>query len=313
MKNIYSFFKILIFIIFLSTGFISFAQNSGTNSGGQVNQVQPSIIIVPLKVEGQNYRKLIEDPTEGFNRRTAINVVDNAIKTRGFPTIDFVGQLEKVKTTEAYTNGTQKDEQSDIINSSGADIFITVDINVSKSANGTEVSLFLVARETATGAKLSTSKLGNSGKYYTDDIHKLTTKALDNIKEDFLNELQISFTKIVNEGRSVFVSFKIAQGSAVNFKSEVGNEGDLLSEAISDWLKKNSYKGYAKPGGSSALELIYEDVRLPLKDQSTGLNYDPKNDFGRLIRKFLRTLKVDAEIDAPQLGQIVITIKGKLN
>jgi len=241
-----------------------------------------------------------------------MNVVDNAIKTRGFTTVDFVGQLEKIKTTEAYTNGSQKDEQSAIINSSGADIFVTVDINVSKTASGTEVSLFLVARETATGVKLSTSKPGNSGRYYTDDIHKLTAKALDNIKEDFLNELQISFTNIVNEGRSVFVSFKVAQGSTINFKSEVGNEGDLLSEAISDWLKKNSYKGYAKPGGSSALELVY-DLRLPLKDQSTGMNYDPQHDFGKLIRKYLRTLKIDAEIDAPQLGQIVITIKGKLN
>ena len=300
---------ILAILAFLNClAFTSFSQNTATNSGGQVNQIQPSIISVPLKTKGQKYRDLIEDPLQGFNRRTAMNVVDNAFKTKGFVTYDFVGQLEKTETASAFTQNAQVDEQDLIVNNSGADIFVTIDIDVSKGTSGTEVTLFLVAREAASGAKLSISKPGRSGLRYTDNIPKLTELALDNIKEDFLNELQLSFTKIVNDGRSVFIKFVLDQDATITYRSEIGTDGDLLSESIGDWLGQNAFKNYVRPGGSTARELVFEDVHLPLKDQATGLNY-PIKDFGRLIRKYLKSINVNAEIDYPQQGQIIVTIK----
>jgi hypothetical protein len=303
---------IIFFLLLNSVGISVFAQNAATNSGGQVETNQPSIITVPLKIAGQNYRSLIEDPVNGFNVRTALNVVDQALKARGFTTNDFVGTLEATKTIDGFADGVQDDEQSKIIKNSGADIYITVDAKVTKGNSGTEVSLFLVAKQSATGLKLSTSLLGSSGKFYTDDVHKLMVKALDNIKEDFLNELQRTFTDIVKNGQQIGLQFAIAGDSPVNFSSEIGTDGDLLSEAISDWLGKNAYKNYAKPSGGGTSILLKYDIKLPLKDQSTGLNYLPKEDFGRQLRKYLRTLKIDADITSPQAGQLLVTIKGKI-
>jgi len=292
--------------------FSTFAQNAATNSGGQKNQTQPTIISVPLKVTGQSYKALMEDPVKGFDIRTALNVVDNALKTRGFKANDFIGTLEKTQTANAFTNGVQVDEQTAIIDASGADIFITVDIDVKRGNSGSEVSLTLVAKHCASGAKLSVSQPGKSGKFYTDDINRLMIKAVDNIKEDFINELQRSFTDIVNEGQQISLQFSISGDSPINLNSEVGTDGDLLSEALSDWLGKNVYKNYAKPSGGSNALLTRYDIKLPLKNQSTGDNYQPKEDFGRLIRKYLRTLKIDAEVSSPQAGQLIVTIKGKL-
>ncbi len=306
--------KIIISCLVILNSFLfsTFAQNASTNSGGQVNQTQPSVITVPLKVQGQNYRSLIEDPINGFNVRTALNIVDQALKTRGFVTNDFVGTLEKTKTMNAFADGVQVDEQTSIIDASGADIYITVDVQVMKRNSGTKVTLFLVAKQSSTGLKLSTSARGDSPEKYSDDISGLIIVALDKIKEDFLNELQRTFTDIVNNGQQVGLQFSLVQDCPINFNTETGNEGDLLSEVISDWLGKNSYKNYAKPsGGSTSTQLSY-DIKLPLKDQSTGLNYKPKEDFGRLIRKYLRTLKIDSEISSPQQGQLLITIKGKI-
>jgi hypothetical protein len=293
-------------LVLQSICFSAISQNAATNSGGQVNQIQPSIIVIPLKMEGQKYRQLLEDPEKGFQKRIAISRVKEAFDTRGFTTYDFMAELTKSETSGAFTGGAQTDEKDVIVKNSGADIFVTVDINVDKGSSGTDVKIILQAFETATGRSL-TNKDASSGKFYTEDIAKLAGKAIDIMKEDFLNVLQSKFTDIVNNGRSLYVEFVLDPSSTLNFQSEVGTDGDLLSESIVDWMGKNAYKNYAKKGGSTALKIIYDDVRIPLKDQSTGLNYEVES-YGRLIRKYLKSMNVIATLEYPR-GQIIVTIK----
>ncbi len=286
--------------------FSLFAQNPATNSGGQVQQIQPTIIVLPFKTEGQRYRTLLEDPREGFEKRIAISRVKEAFDTRGFTTVDFLGELKKLETAGAFTADSKTNEKDEIVRNSGADIFVVVDINVQKSESGTEVNIILHAYETATGRSL-TNKDASSGKFYTSDISKLAGRAIDLMKEDFLNVLQTKFTDIVNNGRSIYVEFVLDQNASKTFESEVGTEGDLLSEAIVDWMGKNAYKNYAKKKGSTTQKILYDDVRIPLKDQATGLNYEIES-FGRSIRKFLRSLNLNCTVEYPS-GQITVTIK----
>lgn len=300
MKIIYLF----IFIAFYSID--TFSQNAATNSGGQVNQIQPTIIVIPFKTEGQKYRKILEDPIEGFQKRIAISRVKEAFDSRGFTTYDFMGELTKSETAGAFTENAQSDEKDIIVKNSGADIFVVVDIHVEKGTSGTDVKIILQAFETATGRSL-TNKDASSGKFYTDDISKLAGKAIDIMKEDFLNVLQTKFTDIVTNGRSIYMEFVLDANSTLTFQSEVGTDGDLLSEVIVEWMKKNSFKNYAKKGGSTALKIIYDDVRIPLKDQATGLNYDVE-EFGKLIRKYLKSINAPASLEYPR-GQIIVTIK----
>jgi hypothetical protein len=94
----------------------------------------------------------------------------------------------------------------------------------------------------------------------------------------------------------------------MTYDKEVGTDGDLLSEAIMDWMTKNAYKNYAKKRNSTSLEVVYNEVRIPLKDQATGDNYDIEM-FGRLIRKFLKnTFQIEALVTYPP-GQIMVTLK----
>ena len=103
------------------------------------------------------------------------------------------------------------------------------------------------------------------------------------------------------------MEFVLDPNSTLNFQSEVGTDGDLLSETIVDWMGRNAYKNYAKKGGSTALKIIYDDVRIPLKDQATGMNYEVES-FGKLIRKYLKSINVIGTVEYPR-GQIVVTIK----
>jgi hypothetical protein len=297
----------LLCTIILSTIYNSLhAQNAATNSGGQSNQIQPTIIVIPYKTEGQKYRSLIEDQERGFQRRIAISRVKEAFDSRGFTTYDFIAELAKSETAGAFTAEAQLDEKDIIVRNSGADMFVTVDINVDRGGSGTEVKIILQGYETATGRSLS-NKDASSGKFYTDDISKLAGRAIDVMKEDFLNVLQTKFTDIVNNGRSLYMEFVLSPTATINFDSEIGTDGDLLSEAIVTWMGKNTYKNYAKRGGSTKSRMVYDDVKIPLKDQATGLNYDI-SEFGKLIRKYLKTLGITASIEYPR-GQIIVTIK----
>lgn len=289
-------------ILFISFSLPAFAQNPATNSGGQVVQIQPSIMVIPMKKQGEDYRQLLEN---GVEKRLAISRVKAAFDSRGFTTVDFEAELKKVTTLGAFNGDTQTDVKDAIVRNSGADIFVEVDINVMRGQSGTEVTIILEAFESATGRSLSNDD-ESSGKYYTDDIAKLAGKAIDGMKENFLNQLQLKFTEIVTNGRSVYIEFGLGPDATINFQSEVNDDGDLLSEVIGDWMKDNAYKNYAKKGGSTALKVIYDDVRLPLKDQETGLNYEIES-FGRAIRLFLRSMNIKATVDYPR-GQIVVTV-----
>jgi len=70
-------------IIILALSIKSYGQNSATNSGGQVNQIQPSIIVIPYKKDGEKYKSLLQDPEKGFQKRLAISRMKEAFDSRG--------------------------------------------------------------------------------------------------------------------------------------------------------------------------------------------------------------------------------------
>ena len=297
------------FILILSMLFqlTTFSQNSSTNSGGQIEQIQPILIVIPYTVKGQNIRTVLEDAEHGPEKRIAISRVKEAFDSRGFTTYDFIATLKKAETAGVFSMDAQGDYKEKILQMSGADIYVEVDITApQRNQSGREVHINMQGFETATGRSLA-NKDAFSGKFFTDDISKLAGKAIDLMKEDFLNVLQNKFTDIVNNGRSVYMEFVLDPNSKLTFQSEVGKNGDLLSESIMDWMRKNAFKGQAKKGSSTALKIIYDDVKIPLKDQETKENYEIES-FGRMIRKYLKSIDASATLEYPR-GQIIVTIK----
>ncbi len=270
----------------------------------QVNTNQPTIIVVPHTFKGQDIRETIEGEN-GFNIRTVLARMKEAFDSRGFTTYDFISTVKRMETLNLFNSQTQTGYKEEIAKNSGADIYIDVELVVDRSEpNGTELKLIIEAVETATGRSLS-NKIAASGRYHTNDINKLVLLAIDKTKDDFMNTLQSKFTDIVNNGRSIIIEFRLAQGSKINFNSEVGKDGDLLSEAIMDFMAANSFKNQNKKSVSTAKLLIYEDVRIPIRQQN-GQNY-PIDEFGRVLRKFLRNLHLNPTIEYLR-GQIVVTI-----
>lgn len=269
-----------------------------------IQTVQPSIMVMPFTKEGQDIRTVLEDD---FNKRIAITKVKEAFDNRGFNTKDFVGTLKIALKERALGSDNKTDLKAEVIRMSGADIYVQVEVFVQKSGSGNSVKLILQGYDSFTGQSLS-NKIGQSGKFYTDDIAKLSQKAVESCSEEFLNTLNSKFGEIVKNGRSIRISIAFDENSEYNMNSEIGSDGDLFSDLMEDWLEDNSYKNNFHLQGISESEMIIDDFRIPIKDEN-GRNFRASK-VARSLRKYIKgTLGISVKTDVEGSGKINIIIQ----
>jgi hypothetical protein len=78
--------------------------------------------------------------------------------------------------------------------------------------------------------------------------------------------------------------------------SEISSDGLPLSDAIESWIGKNAFKNNYHIQGTTDHKMIFDDVKIPLKDQLTGTNYNP-NKFALELFKFLKELGLQPKKD----------------
>ena len=292
-KYLITIFSILLF------GSRSIAQTSTPT----VTTVQPKIMVIPYTKEGEDIRTILE---ADVNKRIALTKIKEAFDSRGFTTVDFTAKLKAAGDNAIFTADNQTDLKSQIIQMSGADVYVEAETDVLLSPTGNSVKMLVTAYEISTGNSLA-NKVGESGKFYTDDIGKLASKAIESCAEDFLNVMQNKFTDIVENGKSIIVNFGFAESSAYVMSSEIGSQGLQLSDELELWMEEHAYKNNYHIQGTTDRQMIFDDVRIPLKDPATGNNYNT-NKFALEIFKFMRSLglKITRDIKG---NTIYITIQ----
>lgn len=292
--------KYLSFIFIFFAIMMVHAQDAVTS---QVATVQPKIMVIPYTKEGEDIRTILEDDV---NKRIILTKIKEAFDSRGFTTVDFTAKLKTVNANNVFMADNKTDLKTQIVQQSGADVYVEAEMNVLLSGSGNSVKIILTAYEISTGNSLA-NKVGESNKFYTDDIGKLATKAVESCAEDFLNTMQMKFTDIVENGKSIQVNFGFDMGSAYTMSSEVGSNGLLLSDEIELWMEQAAYKNNYHIQGTTDSQMIFDDVRIPLKDPVNGRNYNP-NKFAMEIFKFMRSLGLQVSRDIKG-NTIYITIK----
>lgn len=293
----------IIFILILSITIISTNHADSQTKNNQVNIVQPKIMVIPYTKEGEDIRTILE---QDVSRRIAITKIKEGFDGRGFTTVDFVAKLKAAKDNNVFTTESQSDIKTQLIQMSGADVYVQAEVSSLKNETGSSVTLVLTAYEASTGNSLS-NKVGESGKFYTDDFGKLASKAVESCVEDFLNVMQIKFTDVVNNGKSVLIDISFDGNSTYKMSSEIGVDKLPLSDQIELWVEKNSFKNNYHIQGTTALKMIFDDVRIPLKDPVNGNNYNP-NKFALEIFKFFKEIGLQPTKDIKG-NTIFITIK----
>lgn len=252
-------------------------------SWAQVVTVQPKIMVIPFTKQGEDIAEIIEGDV---NKRIVLAKIREAFDSRGFTTVDFAAKLKSLSRVDGLSQGSQSDLKSMIIQQSGADIYVEAEIDILLSSSGNSVKTILTAYDISTGGSLS-NKVGESGKFYTDDIGKLASKAVEKVADEFLDIIQMKFTDMVNNGRSISVDFGFEPTSPLSMSTEIGDEGLTLSDQLELWMSEHAYKNNYHIQGTTDKKMIFDDVRIPLKDEN-GNNYNI-NRFGLEFLKFARS------------------------
>lgn len=282
---------LIMFVVFLASA-----------NAQQTVTVQPKIMVVPFVKEGEDIRNVLENDV---NKRIVLTKIKEAFDSRGFTTVDFLGRLKALSKANGLAMDNQSDLKTMIIQQSGADIYVDAGIDVVLSGSGNGVKVIMTAYDTSTGNSLA-NKVGDSGKFYTDDIGRLASKAVEGQADAFLNVMQTKFNDIVANGRSINVTIGFAQTSQYSMSSEVGANGFALSDEIEMWMSENAYKGNYHIQGTTEKQMIFDDVRIPLKDDN-GNNYNI-NKFGLKFMMFARKMGLQIGRDISN-NTLIITIK----
>jgi hypothetical protein len=270
------------------------------SSAQNISTVQPKIMVVPYVTEGNDIRQTIEkDP----NIRIVLSKIREAFDKRGFTTIDIETKLKSQYVNNALSDNAQTSRSSMVIQNSGADIYVESEYIYTPSSSGNSVKVLMKACDVSTGGALA-SKDAFSGQFYTEDIGRLAGAAVEKVADDFLNVIQTKFDDIVENGRSIILDIKIDEASTHTLHEE--RNGSELVDQIEDWVADHAYKNNYHVQGSSELEMIFDDIRIPLKD-GNGRNYSI-NQFDREVRQLFRNLGLQVA-HVTRNNTLVITIK----
>ena len=283
--------KLLLFLI-LSCSFLNvFSQNTNL----------PKIMVIPFTKDGEDLRTILDND---INTRIAIAKVKEGFDSRGFTTVDFVGKLKSAKDNQVFTMDNQTDIKAKILELSGSDVYIVTETSTKSDISGSSATVIINGYETATGNSVA-NKVSNSGKFQTNDIEKLVSKAVEKSMDEFTFMVSDKFNQITKNGRSVLVDFGFSENAVINMTTEIDKTGLALSDLLEDWISKNSFNGSYHIQGTTNQKMIFDEVKIPLKDKNSN-NYTSTK-FALDIFKYLKSLNLDVRKEIKG-GTIYITI-----
>lgn len=269
--------KLLLFLI-LSCSFLNvFSQNTNL----------PKIMVIPFTKDGEDLRTILDND---INTRIAIAKVKEGFDSRGFTTIDFIGKLKSAKDNQVFTMDNQTDIKAKILELSGSDIYIVAETSTKSDETGSSATIIINGYETATGNSVA-NKVSNSGKFQTNDIEKLVSRAVEKSMDEFTFMVSDKFNQITKNGRSVLVDFGFSENAVINMTTEIDKTDLALSDLLEDWISKNSFNGSYHIQGTTNQKMIFDEVKIPLKDKNSN-NYTSTK-FALDIFKYLKSLNLD--------------------
>lgn len=241
----------------------------------EIKLPNPTIIVVPYKKEGESYQAILEND---YDKRIAVSAVQRGFEDCGIKTIDLQARLDRAKRNAQYEEnaGTADSNDKQLLESSGADVYVTVDLLKDVTDEDARVSLIMKAYETASGT-IWGSQDGWTNRFRTNDTDILCSYAVKDNLPGFLEQIIDNFTRPTRASLQISLS-----GMSYNSISDArGDDGRRVMDVIQDWLDRNSEKGEYHLQGIVDEKAIFDYVILPLQDEN-GYKMTPDKFAGRL-------------------------------
>ena len=241
----------------------------------EIKLPNPTIIVVPYKKEGESYQAILEND---YDKRIAVSAVQRGFEDCGIKTIDLQARLDRAKRNAQYEEnaGTADSNDKQLLESSGADVYVTVDLLKDVTDEDARVSLIMKAYETASGT-IWASQDGWTNRFRPNDTDILCSYAVKDNLPGFLEQIIDNFTRPTRASLQISLS-----GMSYNSISDArGDDGRRVMDVIQDWLDRNSEKGEYHLQGIVDEKAIFDYVILPLQDEN-GYKMTPDKFAGRL-------------------------------
>ncbi len=279
---------------------ISFNFLMVSSLNAQQKTVQPKIMVIPFTKSGQ---EIMESYEKNDLQRLVIARVKTGFETRNFPTVDFISNMKMISNDVAMEIENQTSVKQQLIEISGADVYVEVETTINRSSGGNSVTIILSAYDAYTSMTMS-NETGVSDRFYTESFEKLALKKADEMMDNFLNTMNSRFQDINENGKSVFLNVGFKEGAEKDMDAIISSD-QSLSEKIETWIEQNAYKGYYHIQGVTKTKMIFNEIRIPVKNEE-GNNYKTSQ-FVASFRKFLLSLGVNTERDI-QGNRIFISV-----
>ncbi len=267
------------------------------------NQVLPTIMVVPYKTDSESYEAILQSD---YDRRIAVSKVQAGFESRNITTVDLSAKIVAMKRRAEYESSTADSNDKQLLMSSGADIYVTVDMLKDIQSSGSRVSLIMKAYESSTGSILA-SKDGFTNRYNTSAVDQLCSYAVADNLQPFLDDITNNFNKQINGSKRVVLQISIEGSSMMTMDDQVGSNNYRLSDLLRQWVRKNSDQGKYHLQGIMPESMIFDYVMIPAVDQD-GLMMDAAQ-YAFLLHSYLsedQGVSCSSKIDG---NSIYITIQ----
>ena len=268
---------------------------------------KPTIMVMPSDVlcqkngfmttyDNQGTQQSVPDYKKALQNDPDLLLVIGKINTlmtdRGFPlkNLESVIKINESQTAQdnmriSKTGSTLAESPLDKLKKAArADIIIYLTYTINKTGPKKSVTFNMQGIDAYTGKQIAGAQ-GTGEPSFSAEVPSLLEEAVLAHIDNFNGQLQKHFDDLFANGREITVRLQMwNNGSGTDLETEYG--GKELNEIIEEWMSQNTVKGRFSKSESSENYLFFEQVRIPLYNES-GKAQDAK-DFVQLLRKFLK-------------------------
>jgi hypothetical protein len=228
---------------------------------------QPTIMIVPYKQQGKSYKDMLGGNTLDY--RNIIVMIQDVFRQKDYDIKDFMAVYEATERSMQFESNTSVASfDAQLLNNSGADVYVTVDAGQNTNSSGTVGSIALVAYERASGRILG-SKQAVSPRYRQGTLTDLYRIASGSIAEGFLKDITKAYQAKIEGGNTLVLRISVGNNANVDLNSEISSEGGFpLSDVIRKWVRQNVHNNSMHVLGSTRDNIIFDQIQFAAKDSS---------------------------------------------
>lgn len=249
----------------------------------------PTIMVVPYRKNGETFADILQGDVD---KRVAVTAVQKGFVEKGVSTVDFETKYRAIQRSALYETGTATSLDKELLQNSGADVYVEVDLEKDVTASGSRVILNLKANETASGINLA-AETYSSNRFRTTATDRLCYYAVKDVLGNFLKEISTAMAKKIDKGNTIVLHVAIAEGATMDMDAEVGDDGFPLSDVLRMWVKKNAKNGKFHVQGSNREKIVFDQLQIQNKG-SEGDMMDA-NDFALSLFTYLKRKGIACE------------------